>query len=222
MLLAIDTATRLMSLALHDGENLIAEHTWQTPNRHTLELVPAIQLMLENCAVTINDMTAIGVSIGPGSYTGLRIGVATAKGIAAANQLPAVGISSLDILAAGQPNYQSGAGLIAVVEAGRGRVIVQSYHWRKGRWNSRTDPRILNWEELIESVDGSAFITGEISEEGHNTILAAQGRGIPVRIAPSVYRLRRTGFLAELAWEQLASDDPSAFSPAALFPVYLK
>ncbi len=217
MLLAIDTATRLMSLALHDGDNLIAEHSWQTLNHHTLELVPAIQFMLKNCAVAITDLTAIGVSIGPGSYTGLRVGVATAKGIAAANQLPAVGVSSLDILAAGQPDYQSGVGLIAIVEAGRGRVIVQSYHWRRGRWNSRTEPRILNWEELIESVDGSAFLTGEISEEGRKTVRAAQARGIPVKIAPPVYRLRRTGFLAELAWEQLSFEDVST-----LFPIYLK
>src|SRR5690606_20526166 len=103
MLLAIDTATRSLSLALHDGDTVIAEQMWRTGNRHNALLAPAIQQMMDVCDVTMQDITAIAVTTGPGSYTGLRIGVAFAKGLAAVNNLPLIGVSTLDMLAAGQP-----------------------------------------------------------------------------------------------------------------------
>ena len=91
MLLAIDTATRIMSLALHDGRNLLAEMTWHTANNHTAELAPAIQDILRRCDTTMTGLTAVGVSTGPGSFTGLRIGVALFAGaliLAATGVLP--------------------------------------------------------------------------------------------------------------------------------------
>ena len=123
MLLAIDTATRIMSLALHDGDTLLAEQSWNTRNRHTVELAPAVLNMLNSLEMSVADLAGLGVSIGPGSYTGLRIGVAFAKGLAAAHRLPLVGVTTLDTLAAAQPHHQSGMGLIAVVQAGRGRKM---------------------------------------------------------------------------------------------------
>src|SRR5690606_17578892 len=98
---------------------------------------PAIQRLLLRCEASVEDLSALAVSIGPGSYTGLRIGVALAKGLAAARNLPLVGITTLDTLAAGQPYLSSNHGLIVVVQAGRGRVIVKTYRWRKGRWGSQ-------------------------------------------------------------------------------------
>jgi tRNA threonylcarbamoyladenosine biosynthesis protein TsaB len=111
ILLAIDTATQIMSLALHDGDSLRAEVTWHTANNHTAELAPAVRDLLARSDTSLDDLTALAVSIGPGSYTGLRIGVALAKGLAAARGLPLVGVSSLDTLAAAQP-YVQGSGLV--------------------------------------------------------------------------------------------------------------
>lgn len=224
MLLAIDTATRLMSLALHDGDNLLAEQSWQTDNRHTTELVPAIEHLLEVTDRSISDLTALGVSIGPGSYTGLRIGVALAKGLATVHSLPLVGVTTLDTLAAGQPYYQSGSGLVSVVQAGRGRIIIKTYRWRKGRWNSHAEPRLMNWETLLASIDGPAHITGEIDTNGIERITEAQEKDIPVSIAPPAHRMRRAGFLAEYAWEKLreAQDDETAYNASQLLPIYVK
>lgn len=224
MLLAIDTATRVMSLALHDGRELISEQSWHTGNRHTVELAPAVHNLLAVCEAAVEDLTALGVSIGPGSYTGLRIGVALAKGMAAPRGLPLVGVTTLDTLAAGQPYYQNSSGLVAVVQAGRGRIIVQSYRWRKGRWTSHAEPTLMAWESMLESVDGPASITGEIDEEGMEAITTAQNRGVPVTIAPPAHRLRRAGFMAEIAWERLneAGEDLSAFESARLAPIYVK
>jgi tRNA threonylcarbamoyladenosine biosynthesis protein TsaB len=224
MLLAIDTATRMMSLALHDGNRLIAEQSWTTPNRHTQDLAPAIQAALAESDTTSADLTALAVSIGPGSYTGVRIGSAMAKGLAAAKGLPVVGVTTLDTLAAGQPHYQNGSGLITVVQAGRGRIIVNTYHWRKGRWNSRIAPRLMDWETLLKSIDGPAYLTGEISDSAIEQIVGAQEKNVPVTLAPSANRLRRAGFLAEEAWTRLneAGENLSEFEPSKLIPIYIK
>lgn len=219
MLLAIDTATQVMSLALHDGDSLRAEVTWHTANNHTAELAPTVRDLLARSDTSLDDLTALAVSIGPGSYTGLRIGVALAKGLAAARGLPLVGVSSLDTLAAAQP-YVQGSGLVVVVEAGRGRVIAATYRWRRGRWDNRGEPEALDWDTLIASIDGPAALSGDINAEARALLEEAQARGVPITINAPVYRLRRAGFLAEEALARLrAGGDHDA---ARLGPLYVK
>jgi tRNA threonylcarbamoyladenosine biosynthesis protein TsaB len=222
-LLAIDTATQFISIALHDGQEMLAEQTWQSENHHTVELAPAVRALLAGAHLTAADLSGLAVSIGPGSYTGLRIGVALAKGIAEARQLPLVGVSTFDILMAEQP--QTPGALILVLKAGRGRVVTARYHWRKGRWKQRGEAENMDWEMLINSIDGPATLSGEISPEGRTAIEAAQAASVPITIAPPVLRLRRAGFLAEEAWARLrGSDDPTrnGFPAAAVAPIYVK
>ncbi|MBL8163898.1 MAG: tRNA (adenosine(37)-N6)-threonylcarbamoyltransferase complex dimerization subunit type 1 TsaB [Anaerolineae bacterium] len=220
MLLAIDTATQVMSLALHDGRSLLAEQTWHTANNHTLELTQGIHQMLARCGVDIAQVTALGVSVGPGSYSGLRVGVATAKGIAAVRGLPVIGVSALDTLAAAQPHVTQSS-LIAVVQAGRERIVVGRYQWRKGRWGARGTMQLMDWETLIASVDGAVHVTGEVNEGGYEALRAAQERGVPITLTPAVYRLRRAGFLAEEAWTRYHAA-PSGFPADRLVPIYIK
>lgn len=219
ILLAIDTATRILSVALHDGRNLLAEHTWRTDNNHTAELAPALQHMLDSCGLAVTDLGALAVSIGPGSYTGLRIGVSLAKGLASMGARPLVGVSTLDTLAAGQPYYQ-GHGLVVTVEAGRGRIITATYRWSKGRWVARGEPQLMTWEQLLESIDGPAYITGDLDADAEALIAETQGREVPVKVVPAVYRLRRAGFLAEEALARLG--DGSAHNAAQLAPIYIQ
>lgn len=221
MLLAIDTATRFMSLALHDGHELLAEQTLAIGNHHTTELAPTLQHMLAVCDVQMGQITALAASTGPGSYTGLRIGVALAKGLATAHQLPLVGVSTLDTLAAAQP--QANGGLITLVQAGRGRIIVRTYRWRKGRWGSHAEPQLMDWETLFASIDGPALLTGEITLQGMEALKHAQAENIPVTLAPPAQRLRRAGVMADVAWELLAeAPDKSVFAPSKLLPVYVR
>ncbi len=223
MLLAIDTATRFIGLALHNGNTLLAELTWQTHNSHTVQLAPAIQELFSRSELEMGGLTALAVSTGPGSYTGLRIGVSLAKGMAAVRGLPLVGVTTLDTLAAGAPPQTGSSGLIAVVQAGRGRIIVQTYKWRKGQWAGRTEPQLMDWDTLIGSVDGPASVTGEIGDDGFTALRDAQARGVPIAVLPAAQRLRRAGYLAEVAWEVLnTSEDKSVFAPARLTPLYVK
>jgi tRNA threonylcarbamoyladenosine biosynthesis protein TsaB len=219
MLLAIDTATKVMSIALHDGRAVLAEHTWHTANNHTVELAPAVYDMLEQCDVGVARLTALAVSIGPGSYSGLRVGVAMAKGLASARSLPLIGVSSLDTIAAGQPHYQGG--LVVVVQAGRGRVTVGRYQWRKGRWSHRGEPTLMDWETLIASIDGTAYLAGEVDEQGHLALAEAAEQHVPVTLLPAAFRLRRAGFLAEEAWERL-NTGKDRFDAASVAPIYIK
>ena len=218
MLLAIDTATQYISLALHDGDAIRAEQTWFSPNAHTVELAPAVRAILQQADLTTADLTAMAVSIGPGSYTGLRIGVALAKGIASARGLPLVGVGTLDVLAAAQSHFNGG--LIVVVQAGRGRVIAATYQWRKGRWKQRSEPQLMNWATLIASVDGPACLTGEVNETGREAVASAAAQDVPIILAPAVSRLRRAGYLAEEGWTRLR-ETPDGFQAASVVPVYV-
>lgn len=220
MLLAIDTATQFISLALYDGRSLLGEHTWRGDNSHTTQLAPAVSDLLARAGTASAALTALAVCTGPGSFTGLRIGVALAKGIAGARRLPLVGISSMDVLAAAQP--QVGGVLVTVVQAGRGRIITGRYQWRKSHWVSRGELRLMRWDELIASIDGAAYVSGEIDDEGHAALEAAQARGVPVQVLPGALRLRRAGWLAQAGWALLQSDERAAFDPARVVPVYVK
>jgi tRNA threonylcarbamoyl adenosine modification protein YeaZ len=153
MLLAIDTASRVLSLALYDGQQVRAETTWTTQNQHTVELMPAIQQLMDRASTAMTDLAALAVSQGPGSFNGLRIGFSAAKGLAFARHLPLFTIPTLDIVAAAQPPPHDplSTKLIAVVQVGRGRVCAGSYryHWQNGqvyRWIAQNDAQIVEWK----------------------------------------------------------------------------
>lgn len=213
MLLAIDTATARASIALHDGQTLRSECTWEAANRHTTTLAARITQMLSDtshrsgAAITPADLTAVAVCIGPGSYTGVRIGVALAKGIVSALQLPLVGIPTLDILAAAQPADERP--MYAIFAAGRRRAGFARYRWSAGSWRVETEIVIGTWTELFTQIDESAILVGEFetADLPTNTQFAT-----PV---PALH-LRRAGFLADLAWARLRTgqtDDPAMLQP---------
>ena len=220
MLLAIDTATHLSSLALFDGRSLVYEETWQSANNHTVELAPAIVKLFERVDLPMDGLSALAVCTGPGTFTGLRIGVALAKGLAAARSIPLVGLSTMEILALSQPPLQGG--LVTIVQAGRGRIIAATHQWRKSRWTSRAEPQLMDWDTLVQSIDGPASITGEIDEEGHEALMAAQANGVPITIVPPAYRLRRAGFLAQEAWVRLLESGGEGYAPETVVPLYVK
>ena len=220
MLLAIDTATQVMSLALHSGRELLGEQTWARSENPTEQLALAVKGLMTRCDVTINQLAGLAVSIGPGTYAELRTGIALAKGLAAARGLPLVGVTSLDIIAAGQPYYQ--ASLIVALGVGRGRIAVGRYQWKKGRWSGRGDPQLMTWDSLFSSIDGTAYLSGEIDDDGQDALAAAQKNDVPVTLIAPAYRLRRAGFLAEEAWTQLKNGKSADFSPAKLAPFNLK
>ena len=133
MLLALDTATRKIGVALYDGVEVLHEVVWQSPFHHTVELSPAIVESFARAWIEIDDVEVIGLTLGPGSYTGLRIGAAVAKGLSYARKLPLVAVSTFEVIAAGQPLEQDFQ-LAAVIEAGRSRLGVGWFQAGEQGW----------------------------------------------------------------------------------------
>lgn len=214
MLLAFDTATRCMSLALHDGQQVWYEATWRTSNNHTIELTPAIQRALAQNHLCPDDLTAVAVSQGPGSFTGLRIGLGVAKGLAVAQGIGLVAIPTLEIVARGVP--PSADPLSAVLQAGRGRICAQRFTWAGAAWRPVGEPGIMGWEALLDGIDRPTIIAGEIDEAAQALVT---GSARPVALVAGAYSLRRASFLAELAWERVRAgqlDDPATAAPIYL------
>ncbi|MCW2782302.1 MAG: tsaB [Marmoricola sp.] len=100
MLLAFDTATPHVTVALHDGERVVATYSSDESMRHGEMLAPGIAAVLEQAGANSRDLTAVAVGVGPGPFTGLRVGLVTARTMAMALKIPVYGVCSLDILAA--------------------------------------------------------------------------------------------------------------------------
>jgi tRNA threonylcarbamoyladenosine biosynthesis protein TsaB len=217
MLLALDTATRLISIALHDGQALVAESTWQAGAYHTVELAPQVALMLRRAEVEPAQLRGVAVAIGPGSYTGLRIGLGFAKGLALAHALPLAGVPTLDSLMRAQPPRAERA--LALLQAGRGRVSAAAYQWRARtfRWEATGETRVLAWADLATELSGAqtpVYVVGEIDAAGAELLRPLRGR---VLLASPAQSLRRAGYLAELGWERLRSAPDDAVH---LAPIY--
>ena len=222
MLLALDTSTQLMSIALHDGDTLWAETTLKVARQHSALLAPMIQQTLAQVKLAAEDLNALAVSVGPGSYTGLRIGVALAKGMAEARDLPLVPVSTLETILAAQ-GRQAQLPLVAALPAGRKRVIWAEYQRREGTWQETRHPQISDWGQLLEACSQPCLISGEISAEGLAAIDAAGREGHGIELLPASERLRRAGTLAEIAWQRLRDSNDSAPFPASqVMPIYLK
>ena len=184
MLLAIDTATQLLSIALHDGDTLLAECTLTAERNHSALLAPLIERTLAQCGFARDDLTALAVCVGPGSYTGLRIGIALAKGMAAVRNLPVAPVSSLDIIAAAQDRATGAETLIVTVPAGRQRVIWADYRHDENGWVAQGETRLGSWDELFQAQTGRYALSGEITAAG----LARDSSGHRIRSADPLDR----------------------------------
>ncbi len=129
---------------------------------HTVELAPAVAEALSKANIGYEALGALAVALGPGSFTGLRIGMALAKGLALVRHLPLIGIPTLDILAAAQPVRQTR--LAAVLRAGRGRLAVGWYEAQNGAWKMMKAVEVCTPEELARQIDQPTFVCGELSE----------------------------------------------------------
>ena len=128
MLLAFDTATALVTVALHDGERVVVEHSSDQPMKHGEHLAPLIERAMDDAGIVRQDLTAIAVGVGPGPFTGLRVGLVTARTLGFVLQIPVYGVCSLDIIAAEVVGSGAAAGsFLVATDARRKEVYLASY-----------------------------------------------------------------------------------------------
>ncbi len=218
MLLGIDTATQMAGLALYDpsGGRVLGEESWYSSNRHTVELMPRVVRLLAQQGLAPADLTGMVVSLGPGSFTGLRIGLSVAKGLALALHKPIVGIPTLDCVA--RPHMTQPLPVWAILQAGRGRICAAQYASHKGRRERAGEVMLTTVEELCKGIEGPSFFCGEIDAQTTSEI--RQYLGLGVIIASPAATVRRAAYLAEMGWERLAKEDVD--DATTLAPIYLQ
>jgi tRNA threonylcarbamoyladenosine biosynthesis protein TsaB len=202
MILAIDTATRMISVALAEPGQVVAEAAWQSENNHTMELAPAVARLLND-----QPIDAIAVAIGPGSFTGVRIGLGFAKGLALARSVPLIGVRTFEIAVYTLPLEEREA--VAVVQAGRGRVIWSRCSVGEPGWMAASDGDVGTWADVAGAATGLCVV-GEIDPGGSDSLQAAG-----VRFINSI---RQAQHLAAIGWARWQAGQLD--SAATLRPIY--
>jgi tRNA threonylcarbamoyladenosine biosynthesis protein TsaB len=211
MLIAIDTSTRLIGVALYDGVQIISEMVWLSQQYHTVELAPTVSALMERAGIPLSELKVVAVALGPGSFTGLRIGISLAKGMALAGRLAIVGVPTFDILAAAQP--PGDLPMAAVLQAGRSRLAVGWYKNYSGKWKSDHQIQVLTPRELADRIKSPTIVCGELSEAERRIFKRKRKNVI---LATPAQSLRRPSYLAELGWRRWQkgmTDDPATLAP---------
>ena len=213
-ILTIDTSSSQGGIALYDGHTLSAR-TWPADRSHTTTLLSEIHHLLEKADLRVRDLGAIGIAIGPGAFTGLRIGFGVAKGFHLASGLPLIGIPTLE--AAALSFATCGTPIVAAIAAGRGRLVWAHYAPGSNGLSNARPPRNGTLAELTEELRGRGplHFTGEIDDDQAGQIEGIEGVSIP----PASLRVRHPGALAELAWRRWQSG--SVDDAEAVEPIYL-
>lgn len=214
MILAIDTASHLAGIALYNRDGVAAEHTWTSRAHHTVDLMPNVVTLLTQQGLTASDLAGLVVGIGPGSFTGLRIGLSVAKGLAFAQGIPVVGVPSLHAIA--HAHREVGRPVWALIAAGRGRFAGQLF-WPERPWPK---PELFHLGKLDEFAPPEAsdqtVYAGELGAADRDHLRALWGDR--VRLPDPAASLRRIAYLAELGFERLSAGE--ADDLASLAPIY--
>jgi len=240
LLLALDTSTHQASVALCDEQTLYGEYTWQIGNNHSVELLERIQrLVVVDCGSSLQAIDGVTVAIGPGSFNGVRVAVATAKAFAFALQKPLIGVSTFEIIAAQQDKWRGP--VCSILEAGRSELYAACYLFDERDNNGEITHHIRQLSEYLmlspqqlvthlsehmnqwAGVPGKRQVSpilfcGELSETTRQVIYEQmQGKSLFI---DNLQATRRASSLALLAIQRL--DEGKIEDPMLLEPLYLR
>lgn len=215
-ILAFETTAKAGSVALWDGK-LLAESYQNTGLTHSQTLLEMAQDMLKSCGLTPQQVEAVAVAAGPGSFTGVRIGVAAAKGFAWGAQIPCYGVSTLEAMAKSLDVFD---GVVcACMDARRSQVYNALFAAENGKLRRLTPDRAISLEELgqdLKPMQKPVFLVGDGAVLTHNTLSAS----VPL-ILPAEHRLHQRAVGVALVAAQMAADG-AVGDAAALSPNYLR
>jgi tRNA threonylcarbamoyladenosine biosynthesis protein TsaB len=214
-ILALESATLAGGAALLDGERLVGETTLSIALTHSERMMAVVDRLLSDCGWNPRDLEGLAVSIGPGSFTGLRVGVATMKGLALALDLPVAPVPTLDALAATLPF--AAAPVCPLLDARKGEVYCSLYRWQGNAMARQWDYLALAPDVAAARLDGPVIVLGD----GVVTCRPYLARlGDAVMEAPPARRLPSPGVVAQLGHALLSAG--KGLDAEALVPLYLR
>ncbi|MFZ2464090.1 MAG: tRNA (adenosine(37)-N6)-threonylcarbamoyltransferase complex dimerization subunit type 1 TsaB [Caldibacillus thermoamylovorans] len=210
-ILAIDTSTNVLGVGIASSEKIIGEYITNIKRNHSTRVLPAIDFLLKDCGMDIKEINKIIVANGPGSYTGLRIGLTIGKTLAWTLNIPIVGVSSLKLMAA-SARYFDGY-ISPVMDARRGNIFTGLYEYKEGKLMQAVDDQHIpteEWCKLLKTFDKPVLLLGNdvvIHEQVIVNQLAKQ-----VQFAPITVNIPKPGELALLA-KDLKEKNVHSFAP---------
>ena len=218
LILAFETSAKAASVALHDGQKLLGESYQNTGLTHSQTLMVMAEDTLKQCGKNAQDVTAVAVAEGPGSFTGVRIGAAAAKGFAWGSQIPCYGISTLEAMAETLGVYQGY--VCPVMDARRSQVYNAMFYVNCGKI-MRTAPdraiALADLKEELKNLSEPIFLVGDGSNLCYNTLR----EDVPNLVLPPEHRMhQRAAGVALLAARQ--ASEGIAPTGAELTPNYLR
>ena len=210
--LAIDTAMDVCGVALAENDSLVADGRLYQKNVHNERLIAMIETLLQNATWQLSDLQGIALSIGPGSFTGLRIGASVAKGLAYSLEIPVVEVNSLDVLATGVRQFQ---GKISAMMKARENEAYFALYESDGRDIERiSDYKIVLLEELKEELSEKTWVVShpvDLLEQNENDFVFCVNRRSS---------LSRPSVVAELGYEKFMKNDIADLE--SFEPFYMK
>ena len=218
LILAFETTAKAASVALMESGKLLAQSYQNTGLTHSQTLLPMAQDLLKNCGKTAQQLDAVAVAAGPGSFTGVRIGVAAAKGLAWGKELPCYGVSTLEAMALSMGVYE---GLVVpVMDARRNQVYTATFSAKAGNLTRACEDRAISLGELgneLKNVEIPIFLVGD----GSNVCYNALEQVVPNLVLPPEHRMHQQAVGVALAAQlQIQAGLPG--DGAQLSPNYLR
>ena len=216
-LLAVDTSTSTGGVAVLKEGRIVASLQVTTAKTHAKRLMSAIDTVLSMAEMDLKACHAFAVTVGPGSFTGLRIGVSAVKGLAFATGLPVTGVSSLDVLAFQFPWLS--LGICPMLDARKGQVYTALYRWRPdGQWDQVAKPCAVDPKEWLSQITHPCLFVGDGSAVYKSLIEDTVG---PLaRFAPTYLNTPRPSVVAHVGFEQIQRGDTC--DVALLVPNYIR
>ena len=218
LILAFETSAKAASVALLEDGKLLGESYQNTGLTHSQTLMVMAENLLSQCGKTVADVTAAAVAAGPGSFTGVRIGVAAAKGFAWGREIPCYGVSTLEAMALSLGAYQGY--ICPCMDARRSQVYNALFYVNQGAVERVTEDRAISLAELgteLKSLKEPIFLVGDGSNLCYNTLLES----VPNLVLPPEHRMhQRASGVALAARKQVEVGDPGDAN--ALTPNYLR
>jgi tRNA threonylcarbamoyladenosine biosynthesis protein TsaB len=217
LILGVTTSTAQVGCAVGGHEGVLGAIHSSRGRRHAETLTPAIEFLCRQTRVSLTDIGAIAVDLGPGMFTGLRVGVAAAKAISHARRLPMVGVTSLDLLAF--PLRHSRRRIVCALDAGRGELFHASYRHSPGGVQRLSEPAVTTPADLASELlatDGETLLVGDgaLRHRDHFDDLHGVELGDPGMAHPSA------GSLVQLAHPRAMREE--FVGPSELTPLYLR